>query len=63
MRSKGTIKWFNDAKGFGFIARPDGDDVRRGKLPIMNRILSGVLTHKEPRSKGNAGVSTADRIQ
>ncbi len=27
MRSKGTVKWFNDAKGFGFIARPDGDDV------------------------------------
>ncbi len=27
MRSKGTIKWFNDAKGFGFIERPDGDDV------------------------------------
>ena len=27
MRSKGTVKWFNDAKGFGFIAREDGDDV------------------------------------
>ncbi len=27
MRSKGTVKWFNDAKGFGFIERPDGEDV------------------------------------
>ncbi|HTX53831.1 MAG TPA: cold-shock protein [Candidatus Baltobacteraceae bacterium] len=27
MRSTGKIKWFNDAKGFGFIERPDGEDV------------------------------------
>jgi CspA family cold shock protein len=27
MRNKGTVKWFNDAKGFGFIERPDGEDV------------------------------------
>ncbi len=24
---KGTIKWFNDSKGFGFIEREDGPDV------------------------------------
>ena len=23
----GTVKWFNDAKGFGFIAQEGGDDV------------------------------------
>ena len=23
----GTVKWFNDAKGFGFIERADGPDV------------------------------------
>ncbi len=24
---KGTVKWFNGAKGFGFIQRQSGDDV------------------------------------
>jgi CspA family cold shock protein len=27
MREKGKVKWFNDAKGFGFISREDGPDV------------------------------------
>jgi cold shock protein len=24
---QGTVKWFNNSKGFGFIGRPDGPDV------------------------------------
>ena len=27
MRQTGNVKWFNDAKGFGFISMPDGEDV------------------------------------
>ena len=26
-RMKGKVKWFNNAKGFGFIGREDGPDV------------------------------------
>ena len=27
MRSTGKVKWFNDAKGFGFITAESGEDV------------------------------------
>lgn len=26
-REEGLVKWFNDAKGFGFISRESGEDV------------------------------------
>ncbi len=26
-REQGTVKWFNDSKGFGFIQRASGEDI------------------------------------
>ena len=27
MKENGTVKWFNAAKGYGFLARENGEDV------------------------------------
>jgi CspA family cold shock protein len=32
---QGKVKWFNDAKGFGFIAQSDGKDVFVHHTAIM----------------------------
>ena len=40
---KGTIKWYNDMKGFGFIANEDGKEVfvHRTAIPAETGLYEG----------------------
>ncbi len=43
----GTVKWFNDAKGFGFIAPDDGSVDLFAHFSAINMGGSGLKTLKE----------------
>lgn len=46
---EGTVKWFNDAKGFGFITADDGGDV--------------FVHHSEIQSQGFRTLNEGDRVE
>jgi cold shock protein len=37
--TKGKVKWYNEAKGFGFIASENGDDVYVHRNNLNDRYL------------------------
>ena len=53
-REKGTVKWFNERKGFGFIERESGSDVFVHFSAIKD---SGFKTLKDGQSVEFAVVS------
>ena len=44
-RETGNVKWFNDAKGYGFIQREDGKDVF-----VHYRAIRGKATARWPKA-------------
>jgi CspA family cold shock protein len=63
MKEQGVVKWFNGAKGFGFIQRSSGEDVFVHFSAIQE---SGYKTLNEGeavefvRQQGPKGLSAAD---
>jgi CspA family cold shock protein len=45
---EGTVKWFNDAKGFGFLSREGGPDV--------------FVHHSEIRAEGFRSLADGDNV-
>ena len=46
---EGTVKWFNDSKGFGFLSREGGPDV--------------FVHHSEIRAEGFRTLNEGDRVR
>ena len=47
--AKGTVKWFNDAKGFGFIKQEGGEDV--------------FVHHTQIQAEGFRSLSEGDQVE
>jgi CspA family cold shock protein len=64
MRTTGTVKWFNDAKGFGFITTSDGQDVFVHFSAIQNsggfRTLKEGATVEFDLTEGPKGLQAAN---
>jgi len=50
MRTTGTVKWFNDAKGFGFITPENGDK-------------DCFVHHTAIKAEGFRSLSEGDRVE
>jgi len=66
VKSTGKVKWFNDAKGFGFIQRASGDDVFVHHTAIQEagfKSLSEGQAVEFTVNKGPKGLQAADVVK
>ena len=65
-REKGTVKWFNGAKGYGFIQRSSGEDVFVHFSAIQEsgyRTLNEGETVEYDLTKGPKGLQAANVVR
>ncbi|WP_180155576.1 cold-shock protein [Acinetobacter sp. YH12045] len=61
----GTVKWFNDAKGFGFIAADNGEEVFAHFSQIMSNGFKSLAEGQRVQftvSKGQRGLQVIEII-
>lgn len=60
---RGTVKWFNDSKGFGFIQRQSGEDVFVHQSNIQAQGFRSLQEGQEVNfnvQKGQKGLEAVD---
>lgn len=62
MKERGTVKWFNDGKGYGFISREGKDDVFVHYSAIQGQGFKSLAEGDEVEFEVEAGPKGAQAV-